>query len=87
MIYTSEENMKYQAMVEADKLDNLHWKIINELREGRCTPSYLSEETGESRQLISQRLRDLVMAGYAKKVHTGLYELVEDPREDTSGSD
>ena len=50
-----------------------------ELRAGRCTPSYLAELTGESRQLISQRLRDLVMAGYVEKIHIGLYELTEDP--------
>jgi|APHM01.1.fsa_nt_gi Bacterial regulatory protein, arsR family. len=70
-------------MVEPDDLDDLHWEIIQELRDGRCTPSYLAENTGESRQLISQRLRDLVMAGFVEKVHTGLYELVEDPRDDS----
>lgn len=82
-----EEKMSYQRMVEKDELDDLHWEIIGELREGRCTPSYLSEKTGESRQLISQRLRDLVMAGYAEKIHTGLYELVEDPRENSTHSE
>jgi DNA-binding transcriptional ArsR family regulator len=69
-------------MESPDGLDELHREILRELDEGRCTPSYLSEVTGESRQLISQRLRDLVMAGYVKKVHKGLYELVEDPRDD-----
>lgn len=67
-------------MDSADDLDELHWQILEELEDGRCTPSYLSEITGESRQLISQRLRDLVMAGYVTKVHKGLYELVEVPR-------
>ncbi|MFC7047214.1 winged helix-turn-helix domain-containing protein [Halobacteriaceae archaeon GCM10025711] len=66
-------------MVEPAELDELHWAIIEHLREGRCTPSFLAEETGESRQLISQRLRDLVMAGYVEKIHTGLYELRNDP--------
>lgn len=61
------------------EFDELHCEIVEELREGRCTPSYLAEQTDESRQLISQRLRDLVMAGYVEKVHKGLYELKEDP--------
>lgn len=70
-------------MADPEDLDELHWAIISELRDGRCTPSYLAEQTGESRQLISQRLRDLVMAGLVEKVHTGLYELVEDPQENS----
>lgn len=71
--------MTPSRMADPEDLDNLHWRIIEELREGRCTPSYLAEKIGESRQLISQRLRDLVMAGYVEKIHTGLYELTEDP--------
>lgn len=61
--------------------DDLHQEILSHLREGRVTPSYLAELTDESRQLISSRLRDLTMAGYVEKIHTGLYELVEDPQE------
>jgi len=63
-------------------LDELHRAILDELREGRVTPSYLADQTGESRQLMSSRLRDLVMGGHVRKVHKGLYELVDDPRED-----
>jgi DNA-binding IclR family transcriptional regulator len=66
-------------MADPDELDELHRDILGVLREGRATPSYLAERTGESRQLVSQRLRDLVMADYVDRVHTGLYELVEDP--------
>lgn len=65
------------------EFDDLHWEIVEELREGRCTPSYLAEQTDESRQLVSQRLRDLVMAGYVEKIHTGLYELKEDPNDNS----
>lgn len=70
-----------QKMAGPEDLDELHWEIIDVLREGRATPAYLSERVGESRQLVSQRLRDLQMADYVEKVHKGLYELVEDPRE------
>lgn len=67
-------------MAGADDLDDLHREILDVLAEGRGTPSYLAERTGESRQLVSQKLRDLRMAGFVERVHTGLYELVEDPR-------
>lgn len=83
-MYVIESKMSQTEMVEPEELDELHWKIVDELREGRCTPSYLAEQTGESRQLISQRLRDLTMAGFVEKIHTGLYELVEDPRDNPS---
>lgn len=65
-------------MADADDLDGLHWEIIDKLREGRATPSYLAEHTGESRQLVSARLRDLQMAGIVEQVHRGLYELHPD---------
>lgn len=68
------------AMAGAEDLDSLHREILDVLSEGRGTPSYLAERTGESRQLISQKLRDLRMAGFVERVHTGLYELVDDPR-------
>ena len=70
-----------QQMEPDEDFDSIHWSLIVVLREGRATPSYLGERIGESRQLVSQRLRDLTMAGYVDKVHTGLYELVDDPRE------
>jgi len=69
--------------MQEDDLDNLHHAILDELHEGRITPSYVAKKTGESRQLISSRLRDLVMADYVQKIHKGLYELVDDPREES----
>lgn len=73
--------MTLQMDPEED-FDELHWDVVDILREGRGTPSYLADRTGESRQLVSQRLRDLQMAGFVEKVHTGLYELAEDPDTD-----
>lgn len=61
-----------------DQFDELHWEMIDVLQEGRATPNYLSERTGESRQLVSQRLRDLRLSGVIEKIHKGLYELDED---------
>lgn len=58
-------------------------EILELLGNGRCTPGYLVDETGISRQQIHNRLNVLLAADYIRKVHepTGLYELVEDPRE------
>lgn len=72
--------MNQQMGDPKDEFDELHWEIIEILREGRVTPSYLGSETGESRQLVSQRLRDLQLAGFVEKVHKGLYELDDDPQ-------
>jgi len=56
--------------------------ILDMLRGGRCTPSYIAKETGYSRQNITNRLRRLAEHGYVVKIDTGLYELSEDPREE-----
>jgi len=68
------------ALMDETELDELHEAILDELCDGRVTPSYVADQTGESRQLMSSRLRDLVMGGHVEKIHTGLYELVDDPR-------
>ena len=52
--------------------------ILKMLREGRCTRSFIAEEHGYSRQNVTTRLNRLVEHSYVSKVHTGLYELVED---------
>jgi DNA-binding IclR family transcriptional regulator len=56
--------------------------LLDELAGGRATPSALSDWTGLATQTIHARLNRLVAAGFVSKVHSsGLYELVEDPRE------
>lgn len=70
------------VMADVSDFDDLHWEIIDILQEGRSTPSHLAKRTGESRQLVSHRLRDLIMADYVQRIHKGLYELIEDPREE-----
>lgn len=58
--------------------------ILDMLHDGRCTPSYIAEEHEYSRQNVTNRLNRLVEHGYVRKVHTGLYEPVDDP---TGGED
>ena len=55
--------------------------ILEMLREGRCSPSYIAEVHDYSRQNVTNRLARLVEHGYVNKLHPGLYELVDDPEE------
>lgn len=57
--------------------------ILEMLREGRCSPTYIAEEKEYSRQNVTNRLGRLVEHGYVRKLAPGLYELKEDPRETT----
>lgn len=49
------------------------------LRKGRCTPAYIAEEQDYSRSNVRNRLDRLVEHGHVRRLHKGLYELVEDP--------
>jgi predicted HTH transcriptional regulator len=51
------------------------------LKEGRVTPKLLKEEFDLNDQQVNYALNQLIAAGWVQKVTTGLYELVEDPRE------
>ncbi|ELZ87906.1 MarR family transcriptional regulator [Haloferax volcanii] len=63
------------------KLNPTDRAILGMLREGRCTPSYIADKRDYSRQNVTNRLNRLVEHGYVTKVHTGLYELVQDPEQ------
>lgn len=62
-----------------DDLDETHRQILDLLREGRITPTYVAEEIDESRQLVGKKLRELRIAGHVDRVSRGLYELTDDP--------
>lgn len=63
--------------IELNPTDNV---ILDMLTEGRCTPSYIADEHGYSRQNVTNRLGRLREHNYVRRVHKGLYELIEDPR-------
>lgn len=69
-------------MLDKDDLSPADEKLLDLLNEGRITAPFASEETGYSLQYVRDRLRRLVEHGNAYKVYDGLYELVEDPRDD-----
>lgn len=73
------------------KLDGIDGQILDLLLEGRYeqpwgrnTPSNLADELGVSRQWVSQRLGYLEAAGAVENIGGGVYEFIEDPREDDS---
>lgn len=58
-----------------------------ELGESRMSPGLIRErleeiDDGATKQNVNYALRQLTAAGWVKKVADGLYEFVEDPRED-----
>lgn len=49
---------------------------------GRANPRYVIDETGLEKPNVEYYLRSLNNAGWIRKVARGLYEFVDDPRED-----
>ncbi|WP_328821302.1 MarR family transcriptional regulator [Natronorubrum halalkaliphilum] len=70
------------SMLDSEDLGPADEKLLDMLNEGRVTAPYASEKTGYSLQYVRDRLGRLVEHGNARKVYEGLYELVEDPREE-----
>lgn len=75
--------MSVQSVTNTDELDELHWAIIDAMLEGRerdepwgfASPQTLSEATGESSQLMNNRLRDLRIAGIVERRSRGHYRI------------
>ena len=69
--------------MEPEELLSSDQQILDALANGRCTPAYLVDITGLSKPTIHNRLNILVASGHVGKTHeSGLYELVDDPREE-----
>lgn len=74
-------------MLSADDLREVDREILSDLEKGRVTPAYARkrlESAGEeySRGYVQQRLARLEEHNHVENLlETGLYELVEDPRE------
>lgn len=77
-------------MLDPDQLRDVDRRILSYLSEGRVTPVYarkrLSDDNVDdySRGYVQQRLARLVEHGHARNLlDSGIYELVDDPREDS----
>ncbi|MFC6987502.1 helix-turn-helix domain-containing protein [Haloplanus sp. GCM10025708] len=57
-------------------------KVLRVLKERAANPLHIREETDLPKQRVNDSLERLTSAGWVRKVTRGLYELVEDPRED-----
>lgn len=65
------------------QLNDTDIRILDELQEGRVTPSYLADQLDISRPYASERLKRLVEHEHVERIAGGLYELADDPREDS----
>lgn len=77
-------------MLSSDDLRSVDRILLDYLKEGRVTPIYCKkrlEEDGQeySRGYVRDRLARFVEHDHVQKLmDTGLYELIEDPREDNN---
>lgn len=62
-----------------DRINPTDRAIVQELRGGRCTPSFIAERAGYSSGNIRNRLVRLAEHGHVNVYSGGLYELVDDP--------
>jgi|AntDeeMinimDraft_4_1070355.scaffolds.fasta_scaffold10379_3 predicted transcriptional regulator len=58
-------------------------QILDLLAEGRNVPSNLADELDVTRQYIQQRLKLLEAADYVQNIGRGVYEVIEDPRNES----
>jgi len=49
---------------------------------GRANPRWLMDQTGIEKGNVEYSLRNLTSAGWVRRVARGLYEFVDDPREE-----
>jgi biotin operon repressor len=66
----------------AHELNDADERILDTLAGGRNLPQNIARELDYSRQYVQNRLQMLKAADYVENVGGGLYELVDDPRED-----
>jgi ArsR family transcriptional regulator, cadmium/lead-responsive transcriptional repressor len=67
-------------------LKEIDERILDELHDGRNVPSNLAETLDVSRQYVQQRLALLEAADHVENIGRGVYELLDDPREETEST-
>lgn len=72
-----------RVVLDPDQLNDADEAILDALHDGRASPSYLSDRTGIEQTYINQRLRRLDEHGHVDNLARGLWELADDPRDDT----
>lgn len=74
---------------EPSEKDELVLEVLKDGRDrgepwGRANPRYLIDETGLEKSNVEFALRSLTSAGWITRISRGLYEFVEDPREENN---
>lgn len=74
--------------VEPDDLTITERRVLSELANGRATPAALADWTGAAISSVHNALGRLKVAGHVEKTHdSGLYELLDDPRDAADDDD
>lgn len=73
--------MTKQPMLDKDDLGPADEKLLDLLDVGRITAPFAAEKTGYNTQYLRDQLTRLEEHNHVQKLHEGLYELVEDPRD------
>lgn len=73
---------KQRSVLTEEDLNGTDRVILEELHRGRATPALVAERQDLGRSYVSQRLIRLREHGHVSELVRGLYELVDDPRED-----
>ncbi len=68
--------------MDADDLRGVDREILRELEAGRANAPLLAERLDYSKQYIRERLGVLKSEGFINSLGHGLYEIVDDPREE-----
>ena len=66
------------SSIQLSDTDN---EIIEILEEGRNAPLNIANRLDFSRQYVQRRLKRLEEHGYIQNIGSGVYELVDDPRD------
>jgi predicted ArsR family transcriptional regulator len=77
----SQRGVKMGIVLEKDQLTETDEALLSLLNDGRVTAPFAAEELDKSNEYVRARLRRFVEHGNVRKVHRGLYELMEDPRD------
>ncbi|MFW6435707.1 MAG: MarR family transcriptional regulator [Halovenus sp.] len=77
----------HPGMLSPDQLNPTDESILQMLDDGRVTAPFVAEEQDKSLEYVRSRLTRLVEHEHVQRVHDGLYELTDDPREDGDVSD
>jgi hypothetical protein len=81
------EQVNKTTMLDNEDLAPADRVVLDMLQVGRVTAPYISAETEYSLQYTRDRLKRLCDHDHVEKIHSGLYELIEDPRTEVQATE